>query len=651
MKNNVYLFQVQYAIEVSKITNYYLPYSIGCIVAYAKQFKDIRDNWDFGELFFKREDPVEVVKRLDNPKVCAFSSYVWNEVISQEIAKEVRKQYPDCIIVWGGPQVGPEDYNLDWCDIVIKAEGERNFVNILRDIDAGKELPQTYTSDRIDQLDECPSPYLEGVFDDIIASHPEAVFAMTLETNRGCPFQCTFCDWGSLTYAKIKKFDLDKVVGELDWATQNPVAYLWVADANFGVFKARDIAIANLIKYACDHKDSQIDAVNIQYYKNSTEVSFEIAKILGKYNRGMTLSVQSMTDEVLVAIKRDNLEMNDLSKLLKMAREYDVLAYSEVILPLPEETLDSFKTSITQLLECGQHNAIEMWMGQLLKNSQLGSKEHVEKYEIETVEAFDYNYYHNPLDWNEKREKISLINKTSTMSTPEVTKAYMYGWMIIQLHTQGYTQIISRYLRGVHGISFRKFYDRVYELMQTKEGLSNIFHFVESFEKIYITTGELPDPSSIDTDIDVPVLGGHFTAQMSLGMIFQNRIKVWEIAEQIAKEFGAEDEDIFVLNRHFLFDLEVDYKQYYTCKYDLEEWTEGNYLYEIELKITKEAYRKEIEADKFGEPGNPKGTGIKTSTFMQRRRGLKNLYIQKGDSNTKAYDLTTKNLTSEVKSV
>ena len=248
MKNNVYLFQVQYAIEISDKTNYYLPYSIGCIVAYAKQFEDIRDNWNFGELFFKREDPVEVVKRLDNPKVCAFSSYVWNEVISQEIAKEVRKQYPDCIIVWGGPQVGPEDYNLDWCDIVIKAEGERNFVNILRDIDAGKELPQTYTSDRIDQLDECPSPYLEGVFDDIIASHPEAVFAMTLETNRGCPFQCTFCDWGSLTYAKIKKFNLDKVVGELDWATQNPIGYLWVADANFGVFKARDIAIANLIK-------------------------------------------------------------------------------------------------------------------------------------------------------------------------------------------------------------------------------------------------------------------------------------------------------------------------------------------------------------------------------------------------------------------
>jgi radical SAM superfamily enzyme YgiQ (UPF0313 family) len=620
MKNNVYLFQVQYAIEISDKTNYYLPYSIGCIVAYAKQFVDIRDNWNFGELFFKREDPVEVVKRLDNPKVCAFSSYVWNEVISQEIAKEVRKQYPDCIIVWGGPQVGPEDYDLDWCDIVIKAEGERNFVNILRDIDAGKELPQTYTSDRIDKLDECPSPYLEGVFDDIIASHPEAVFAMTLETNRGCPFQCTFCDWGSLTYAKIKKFDLDKVVGELDWATQNPIGYLWVADANFGVFKARDIAIANLIKYACDHPDSGIDAVNIQYYKNSTEISFEIARILGKYNRGMTLSVQSMTEEVLVAIKRDNLEINDLTKLLKQAREYNVLAYSEVILPLPEESLDSFKTSITQLLECGQHNAIEMWMGQLLKNSELGSKEHIEKYGIGWVEAYDYNYYHNPLDWNEKREKINLINKTNTMSTPEVTKAYMYGWMILQLHTQGYTQLVSRYLRGVHNIPYRQFYDRLYELLQIDDKLKVIFNFVEQFEKAYITTGELPDPNDIDPTIEVPKLGGHFTAQMSMDMIYKNRQSIYALAEQIVNELGFTNESIIKMNRDHLYEDNKEYQSTYHSDYDIEEWTPGQFEYELEPCISKKWVTQSIVSAKVNSANK------QIEAIQQRRRGLKNHY-------------------------
>ena len=38
----------------------------------------------------------------------------------------------------------------------------------------------------------------------------------TLETNRGCPFACTFCDWGSLTYAKIRKFPWIKFLQNLN---------------------------------------------------------------------------------------------------------------------------------------------------------------------------------------------------------------------------------------------------------------------------------------------------------------------------------------------------------------------------------------------------------------------------------------------------
>lgn len=622
--NNVYLFQVQYAIEISAKTNYYLPYSIGCMIAYAKQFEDIRDNWNFGELFFKREDPIEVVKRLHNPKVVGFSNYVWNEVIHIEIAKEIKKQYPECVIVFGGPQTGVADYELDFCDIVVKEEGERNFVEILREFTNNTlKLNSRYSGDRIEDLNECPSPYLEGVFDDIIASHPDCVFAMTIETNRGCPFQCTFCDWGSLTYAKIKKFNLDKVVGELDWATKNPVGYLWVADANFGVFKARDIAIANLIRYACDHPNSIIDAVNLQFYKNSTEVAFEIAKIIGKYNRGITLSVQSMTTDVLTAIKRDNLEINDLKHLLNLANKHNVLTYSEVILPLPLETEDSFKDSITELLECGQHNAIEMWMAQLLKNSELGSAETMEKYEIEYVEAADYNYYHNPQDWNEKPEKINLINKTSTMSTEGVNRSYMYGWMILQLHTQGYTQIISRWLNGVHGIPFRKFYDRLHELIQQDESVSDIYNFVKEFEYYYITNGVLPKPEDLNTDINIPTVGGHFTAQMSMGMIYERRHAIFKLAEQIALEMGFRDEMIFKMNRHLIWDPEIEYSKSYFSNYNIEEWSTQPVEYNIVPRFTEDEYQEMLVKDTTAP-----GSNVKSSSFVQRRRGMKNTFIR-----------------------
>ena len=34
-----------------------------------------------------------------------------------------------------------------------------------------------------------------------------------LESNRGCPYGCTFCDWGSATLSKVRNFDLDRVYG------------------------------------------------------------------------------------------------------------------------------------------------------------------------------------------------------------------------------------------------------------------------------------------------------------------------------------------------------------------------------------------------------------------------------------------------------
>jgi len=48
-----------------------------------------------------------------------------------------------------------------------------------------------------------PSPFLLGGFDKLIAANPNESWIGLWETNRGCPFQCTFCDWGSATAAKV----------------------------------------------------------------------------------------------------------------------------------------------------------------------------------------------------------------------------------------------------------------------------------------------------------------------------------------------------------------------------------------------------------------------------------------------------------------
>ena len=100
---NVYMFQPQYAVEIRKEDTYWLPYSVGCLWSYCSQFKYITDNFELKEFIFRREDPQDILDRLDNPTVCAFSCYIWNERYNLHVAKLIKEKYPDCIIEFGGP--------------------------------------------------------------------------------------------------------------------------------------------------------------------------------------------------------------------------------------------------------------------------------------------------------------------------------------------------------------------------------------------------------------------------------------------------------------------------------------------------------------------------------------------------------------------
>jgi len=69
---------------------------------------------------------------------------------------------------------------------------------------------------------------------------------MPLETNRGCPYGCTFCDWGASTMAKIRPIAMERVLEEIDYAGKHRISSIFVCDANFGILK-RDAEIAEHI--------------------------------------------------------------------------------------------------------------------------------------------------------------------------------------------------------------------------------------------------------------------------------------------------------------------------------------------------------------------------------------------------------------------
>jgi putative methyltransferase len=557
---NVYLCQPQYGVDLNKLS-YYLPYSAACLWSYVFQFEDIKKNFHLKELIFRREKFNEVLSRIQDPAIFGFSCYLWNERYCMTLAHMVKEKWPDCLIVVGGPQASGKMIKHDFIDSIVISEGEESFLEILRSTLQGKTPEKFYSKKRLQNLD-IPSPYTTGVFDDIMSSNPDVLWSMTFETNRGCPYSCTFCDWGGLTYSKVKKFDIERIKEDIEWATKWPVNYLFCADANFGIFKERDIEIAKMIRGI--HGRSKIDRVNLQYAKNSTEAVFEIARIIGPLSRGVTLSVQSMNEVTLDAIKRGNMDTNNIKKLIELSKQYGVFTYTEVILGLPLETIETWKQGLADILEMGQHQSIDMWFGQLLENSELNSAESRSKYGVKSIIAKDYMPFLHFNDDQTVHEEIELINETSTMSTDDIVEAYMYGWMIIHMHIGGYSQILARYCRSFHDISYRDFYDRMFEKIKASPILGEHYSNLRKVVHHYLTTGHIDD--------DYCNKGGHGIHSVSYEYFFQRQGQIKSFASDVARSFVDIDPSVEILNSNFLFSPEQDYPLFIDLEFDPMDW-------------------------------------------------------------------------------
>ena len=600
---NVYFFQPQYAVEIRNEKNYWLPYSIGCLWSYCQQFQDIKDNFVLQDIIFKRELHQEVVARLDNPKIAAFSCYQWNRNYNLHLAESIKKNFPECKIVFGGPEVTADFTLFEFIDTVVFSEGEYSTLDILRRVIANEPVPEIYAKQRVDG-DNLPSPYSTGVFDNLIKNNPGVKWATTLETNRGCPFSCTFCDWGGLTYSKVKKLPLHRVEQDLDWIARNPIGYIFCADANFGIFKERDLEIAQMVKET-GQRNPELDVFNATFNKNNNEWSFKILESLGDLNKGFTVSVQSLHQPTLRAIKRDNLGINDLKNIFKLSEQHGVNAYTELILGLPLETRETFINGLTSLLELGQHNQIEVWFTDLLVNSELATGMSRINYGIKTVTTKNYLALLNQNDNNEFDEDIELVCATNTMSTADMIDSYLYAWMIVNVHLQGYSQLISKYCRYKYDISFRDFYDQLLELIKTDPEVSKIYDKVRTTVTGLLTTGVLPSG-----------ITAHNLVFLEGKNLYKNKNDIFQIINTLFDNIVPSNNNhstIKELQKHFIFNYGEMYPISICCDFDFDTLQSAVTHYQISPKVSI------INLEEFND-----------SYYALRRKGLIRNKFQKG---------------------
>ena len=480
-------FNYQYGDQI------HFPYRISSLVAYIRSKEILNKNFDFQKAFVLREHVDEHIQKCKDADILLCSCYVWNWEITNFLASEVHKINPNCTIVFGGAHV--PDFSEDffeehpYVDFIVHGEGEIVLEEFLTAYMGDKNYSDVKgletkefrnpPQNRINDLDSLPSAYLTNTVWDLVDKIDGINWIAGWETNRGCPYQCTFCDWGSATFTKVRKWEESKIFKEIEWFGENKIPYIDCCDANFGIFQERDFRIAKKLKEVA-LKTHYPDRVRPAWAKNSSEKIIPIAKELqeGDILGAVTLSVQSLDSNTLDIVKRANIKFDAFSELAETFRNNGIPTYTELIMGLPGETLETFKDGLENIAQT-KVDTVFIYNCSILPNAPMNTPEYKEKFKIESVRSPIMLVHSSIHNRGSHQEYEDIITSNIYCSLDQLKEIYLYSWCFLTLQSLGILEHITNFYNHSFNIEFVKFFEIFLEFCRTKESV-----FSEEYHKL-----------------------------------------------------------------------------------------------------------------------------------------------------------------------
>ena len=198
----------------------------------------------------------------ENPSVVGLSMYCWNSSNLLTIARLIKAQQPDVTVVAGGPDTYGEGAALlgrnPALDVVLGGEGEVAFLRFLEAVLDGSSMAdvpfatyrsgdQIVTSDKVDyiaDLDNIPSAILGASKDEMgTRLGREEDVATIMETSRGCPINCAFCQYPRNDDGRMRYYSMDRVMAELEAIRLAGIRGVYFADGILTIKKERAYAV------------------------------------------------------------------------------------------------------------------------------------------------------------------------------------------------------------------------------------------------------------------------------------------------------------------------------------------------------------------------------------------------------------------------
>jgi len=382
--------------------------------------------------FNKYVNVKEIYDEISSADIIMYSSYAWNYSIIDNLAEYVKQVAPEKINVIGGPHIGTsepvflekrkrlydyickptkpgEPFMEDLINSYFDNNGQIKVEDIgweLRNLKGTRHNINSEVSVYEEHLD-----YLTETLQYAKQNNMEPF--VIIETTRGCPYQCVYCEWGGGIHTKIITKDIELVKRDIMALKKAGYRDAYLTDANFGAFEDRDLAIFEFAwKNDFNLTDiSTMKSPNLERRKRLIDRWFEIVGNKGhrvkSHNKtsGLdmwgetalvsivpTVSIQSISEEAMRIAKRKDLSYNDklaLSRHIeKRCREEGFpIPALELILAMPGSTLQDFYDEVELIWNFKAWGSFRHdYM--FLPDSELNNKDYKEQYNIKTVEVY-----------------------------------------------------------------------------------------------------------------------------------------------------------------------------------------------------------------------------------------------------------------------
>jgi Radical SAM superfamily len=378
--------------------------------------------------------------------VAGFSVYTWNAAEFLILIRFLKNSCPELTVIAGGPHVQQaEDYLFDDpIDLICLGEGEASLAQLLDTDDPAQwsaidglaylndnnELIKTPARQRTITLDELPSA-LDVI--ELTDTEGKPLYeSYSYETSRGCPFKCSFCEWGTGAIGtKMYQFSMPRIRRDWESIIGSGIKDIWLADSNFGALR-EDLQKAQLI---CELKEKTglPSTFATSWSKTHSPRVQQIVMLLNQHGLlpHYQLALQTLTPKALELSNRKNMGSNKYEPIAKQMAEQGVPIAAELIWGLPGDNLPEFEKNLDKLLSTFPN--INIFGYTLLPGTEFYEKR--DEYKIDAIPVAGYG-----------KAKGEYVVGCHTFSRDEGIEGYFLITAHILLNHGYITPLTIRYL-------------------------------------------------------------------------------------------------------------------------------------------------------------------------------------------------------------